>query len=235
VLGVLVFPLALLVPDSIRKTALIQRTIHYAFRLFLKVVQTARVMDFHLDGAELLRNSGPGLVIANHPTLLDVVMIISYLPQADCIVKEALWHNFFLRRIIASAGYIPNNDGPEVAQEAIDRVRKGRRVVIFPEGTRSLPNALRSFNKGFAHIAVRSPCPIWPVVMKCQPSALTKGRSVFSVPKKRARLSARAGPPLNPVAYYDPADSVSLAVIKVTAAVKHYFEERVDYSEFGQA
>ncbi len=190
-------------------------------------------MEFYFNGEDALIRSGPGLVIANHPTLLDIVVLISRLPQADCIVKKQLWDNMFLKGIVAAAGYIPNDDGPGLLSEATKRIKKGRKVIIFPEGTRSLPERLRPFSHGFAHIAVRAPCLLWPVVITCRPSALTKGRSVFSVPHTRAQLTASAQEPLNPANYYDKADSASIAVRKVTAAVERYFEEKLEDGEFG--
>jgi len=191
-------------------------------------------MEFRFEGEGLLESCGAGVIVANHPTLLDVVVLISRLPQADCIVKKELWSNFFLRRIVAWAGYIPNDDGPELAQRAMERIREGRKVIVFPEGTRSLPDGMRPFSKGFAHIAVRSRSAICPVVISCHPPALGKGRSVFSVPERRARLSAAVGEPLNLAEFYDEADSAAIAVRKVTAAVQRYFEERVDYGESGK-
>ncbi len=188
-------------------------------------------MEFQFAGMEHLSRGGGGLIIANHPTLLDVVVLISALPQADCIVKKELWDNFILRRIVSSAGYIPNDNGPELAQRAMERVRLGRKVIIFPEGTRSVPGGVRPFTKGFAHIAVRARCLLWPVVMTCRPPALSKGQSVFTVPATRARLSADAREPINPADFYDPADSASLAAKKVTSAVQGYFEERMNYGK----
>jgi 1-acyl-sn-glycerol-3-phosphate acyltransferase len=216
------------------KSAFIQKIIHRCFRLFLWFIEMVKVMEFDFEGEAVLTRGGGGLVIANHPTLLDVVVLISRLPQADCIVKKELWSNFFLKGIVAAAGYIPNDDGPGLVSAALERVKKGRKVIIFPEGTRSLPEGLRPFTHGFAHIAVRTPCALWPVVMTCRPSALTKGRSVFSVPRTRARLTARAQEPLNPTNYFDGTDSASIAARKVTAAVQRYFEERMGHGESGK-
>src|ERR1022692_977693 len=105
-------------------------------------------MEFSVEDEKTLIGSGPGLVIGNHPTLLDVVVLISRLPQADCIVKKELWNNMFLRGIVTRAGYLPNDDGPGLVAAALERVKKGRRVVIFPEGTRSLPEGLLPFTHG---------------------------------------------------------------------------------------
>ena len=233
-LGAIAFPLMWMLPVSAaRKTGWIQKVIHYSFRFFLGFLEIFKGMEFRFEGVELLR-SGGGVIIANHPTLLDVVLLVSRLPQADCIVKKELWNNFFLRLIVEWSGYIPNDDGPELAQKAMERVRQGRKVIIFPEGTRSLPESLRPFTKGFAHIAVRSGCFLWPVVITCHPSTLTKDRSVFSVPVRRPRLQARAGESLDPAAYFDATDSASIAARKVTAAMQRYFEEKVDYAGFGK-
>jgi 1-acyl-sn-glycerol-3-phosphate acyltransferase len=232
VLAATFFLFGWLIPGTTeQKSTYIQKAIHRCFRLFLWFVQTFKIMEFDVEGEDSFSRSGPGLVIANHPTLLDVVVLISRLPQADCIVKKDLWNNLFLRKMVAAAGYIPNDDGPSLVSAALERVRKGRKVVIFPEGTRSHPERLRPFNHGFAHIAVRAPCLLWPVVMTCHPSALTKGRSVFNVPATRARLTASIREPLNPTDYYDGADSAPIAVRKVAAAVRRYFDEKVVQDE----
>jgi len=197
-------------------------------------IETFKGMEFRFEGAEFLKSPGAGLIIANHPTLLDVVVLISQLPQVDCIVKKELWNNFFLKLIVSWAGYIPNDDGLGLTEAAIKRLEEGRKVIIFPEGTRSPQEGIRPFNKGFAYIAVRSRCLLWPVVMTCRPAALMKGQSVFSVPLTRARLTAVAGKPLNPVDYIEAGDRDPIAARKVAAAVQRYFEEKLDDAELGR-
>ena len=186
-------------------------------------------MEFRFKGAEALRQSGPGLVVANHPTLLDVVMLISRLPQADCIVKKEVWDNFFLRGIVTCAGYLPNVDGPELIATAVEKVRQGRKLIIFPEGTRSLPTGLKPFTHGFAQIAVRAPCPLFPVLLTCRPPALFKGHGIFEVPETEACLEASFGETLHLEQWCEAADPVPMAVRKVVAQVRRYFEEKVNH------
>ena len=64
-----------------------QRIIHRAFQLFVRLGAGLRIFALSASGTERLRE-GPGLVVANHPTPLDVVFLISCMPQADCIVKR---------------------------------------------------------------------------------------------------------------------------------------------------
>jgi hypothetical protein len=64
-----------------------QRIIHRAFQLFVRLGTGLRLFALSESGTERLRE-GPGLVVANHPTPLDVVFLIPCMPQADCIVKR---------------------------------------------------------------------------------------------------------------------------------------------------
>ena len=86
-----------------------QRILHRFARFYLAVIQRAGIMRLSLVGAERLRRDGPHLVVANHPTLLDMVFLISALPQCDCIVNAPRSDNFFLRGLIRSAGYVRND------------------------------------------------------------------------------------------------------------------------------
>jgi hypothetical protein len=93
-------------------------------------------------------------VLANHPTLIDVVFLISLLPNADCVVKRVAC-NPFMRGPVRAAGYISNDDGAGLVDDCIAAVRAGGSLVIFPEGTRSVPGQPPRLQRGAANIAVR--------------------------------------------------------------------------------
>ena len=63
------------------------------------------VMSYEIKGLEKL-NRPNQLVLANHPTLIDIVFLISRMPFAGCIVKEKLWHNPFIKASVINAGLI---------------------------------------------------------------------------------------------------------------------------------
>jgi 1-acyl-sn-glycerol-3-phosphate acyltransferase len=207
----------------------VQRIIHYAFRFFLGLISALGGMRFVFYNHGALDQTKGCLLVANHPTLLDVVLLISRLPQADCIIKKELMFNPFLKAVVRWAGYIPNDGGTSVVQEAIDKVRRGRKVIIFPEGTRSTRRGLNSFTAGFAHIAVRAHCLIVPLFIHCFPSALTKEDGWFTVPRQRPVLGITVGTVVDPAVLYKTSDPVPVAVRKTTAAVEKYFQEKVDY------
>ena len=65
-----------------------QYVVHLSFRLFIWMMKTLGVLTYDISGAEKLNHHEPSLVIANHPSLIDVVFIISMLPTSLCVVKK---------------------------------------------------------------------------------------------------------------------------------------------------
>jgi len=173
-----------------------QNLIHRAMRAFIALGTALGLFELReRNGERLLR--GAGLVLATHPTLLDVVFLISRMPQADCIVKAEAWRNPFLRSIVSAAGYIPNTGGPGVVGACVERLRSGRAVIVFPEGTRSPIAGLGRFQRGAAHIALRAGGKITPVSIRCEPSALRKGQSWWDVPNEKLVYTLDVGDALS--------------------------------------
>ncbi|MEO8411522.1 MAG: 1-acyl-sn-glycerol-3-phosphate acyltransferase, partial [Propionivibrio sp.] len=104
-LTTLVFPLLVFIPGETRGLRA-RWVIHQSFRLFIWVMQAVGIMRFEVVGAQRLRTCRNALVLANHPTLIDVVALISLMPTASCVVKRALWQNPFLGGVVRSANYI---------------------------------------------------------------------------------------------------------------------------------
>ena len=76
------------------------------------------VLTVSVSGAARLQREGL-LVLANHPTLIDVVLLVALLPDADCVVKRAVARNPFMRATVRAAGYIVNDDGPALVEAGI--------------------------------------------------------------------------------------------------------------------
>jgi 1-acyl-sn-glycerol-3-phosphate acyltransferase len=164
-------------------------------------------------------------VVANHPTLIDVMLLIACLPQADCVVKRAHWRSPVLRRVMIGAGYLPNIDGDELIDACVDRLRQGRTVIVFPEGTRSPRGRLGHFHRGAAHIALRSGCAPIPVTIRCEPLAFGKGARWYDVPDRRVLITVEVGDPFV-LAPCDGSDR-SVAARRVTRVLRDFFEERL--------
>jgi 1-acyl-sn-glycerol-3-phosphate acyltransferase len=190
-LRLLYFPLLqLLVREPKRQQRLARLAVHHTFRFFIGYMRFLGVLRYELHGVERL--SRPGLLIlANHPTLIDVVFLISLVPNADCVVKASLAKNPFTRGPIQATRYLCNDSGPGLVQDCIASVKAGNNLIIFPEGSRTPLSGAMKLQRGAANIAVRGPCDITPVIIRCEPRGLAKGVPWWNVPPQRMHFTIR--------------------------------------------
>ena len=186
-LAVTVFPLlAVFSPAAESTQRRVRYVIHMVFRFFVWSVRRLGVIDVAVEGRQRLADCRGCLVVANHPTLLDVVILMSLSPRLQCVVKHQLWRNFFLRGVVSAAGFIRNDLPTEDLLERCAKVfAEGDNLLIFPEGTRTTPGATPKFLRGFANIATLSHVEIQPVVISCVPVTLSRGEPWYSVPPSR--------------------------------------------------
>jgi 1-acyl-sn-glycerol-3-phosphate acyltransferase len=202
-----------------------QRLIHLASRSFVRLMLLLGLARVRYEGLERLR--GPALVAANHPSLIDTPLLHCCLPQADFVVNPAWGEKALLRRVVAAAGYLRTDaGGVAVVREAAARLRAGRSVVIFPEGSRTPPEGMLPFQRGAAHIALAAGCDLVPVVIQVIPRTLVKGQPWAQVPARRPEWRIEVGQPIHPADHLDGSESRPLAARRLTALLQDYFEKR---------
>ena len=180
-LWALAFPmLALMVRKPARRQTLSRRLVQRSFAFHIELMRVLGVLSYEVRGRERLQRDGL-LILANHPTLIDVVFLISLLPNADCVVKSSLARNPFTRGPVRAAGYVCNDDGAGLVEDCIAAVRRGGNLIIFPEGTRSRRDARRKTHAKHGVL----PAPLGLAVL--QLAAVTKRRGL------RCSSSAVAG------------------------------------------
>jgi 1-acyl-sn-glycerol-3-phosphate acyltransferase len=193
VMTVFVFPAVNLVfRDRTRRAEIAQHIVHFAWKAFVRVMVVLRVIDFEADGADILRAETGTLVIANHPSLIDVVLIMSLMDRTQCVVKPAVWKNPFMRGVIRATNYIPNTGDPEqIIHDCVSALKAGNNLVIFPEGSRTVPGQTVRLQRGFANIAIRAGAPIRLVAVSCNPPTLRKGEKWYQSPPRRPLFRVR--------------------------------------------
>jgi len=164
---------------------LARRSIAASFRFFLNVTRWLGVMDYRIEGAELLRQERGTLIVANHPTLIDYVILASVMPETDCLVKSALLRNPFVSGVIRAADYLVNGQADELLPACRERLAKGDTLLIFPEGTRSRPGEEMVLQRGAANIAVRCGSDLRIVTIHCSEHLLDKRSRWYDVPPRK--------------------------------------------------
>jgi len=195
----------------------VQRSVQRAYRFFIGFMESVGLFRTRWIGLERLHAPGAKLVVANHPTLIDAAHVVSVLPQADCVVSPDWVDNPFLARSARAAGYFDARDGARVVGLCAERLRAGRTVLFFPEGTRSPEHGLQRIRRGAAHAAIAAGVPIVPVVILCQPRTLMKGQPFWDVPDRTPQYTLRVLDPIDPRDVMTPGMSPSVAARRMTA------------------
>lgn len=198
-LTLVVFPIIHILPTSSdMKVALIRSIIHLSFRFFVLLMQVIGVLKLEIQGHELLLRNKVSLIIANHPSLIDVIVLISLVKQTECVVKQGLWENPLLKGVVKAAGYISNSDPSGLITDCVAALENGRTLIIFPEGTRTVPGQPPKFQRGAANMAINTPVDITPIIIRATPNSLGKGDKWYQVPKHgRFHLSIQVAENIN--------------------------------------
>ena len=200
-LGLFVFPATMLLPGGpVRRRARMRSLVQRALRLFVRISNGVRVISYEFRGSERLGRPGQ-LIIANHPSLLDVVFIVAFTPAPCCIVKSAMFRNPFTRRVVRAAGYISNNPTDEMIHGAVAALRSGDSLVMFPEGTRTRPGRPLQFHRGAASVTVHAAEVLTPVYVRCEPLLLPKFVPWYRVPPRRPHFTLEVGQDIDLAAY----------------------------------
>jgi 1-acyl-sn-glycerol-3-phosphate acyltransferase len=182
---VFTIPISLLLPHD-KREVFAKKLIQLTFKSFVIIMWLLGVLRYKVEGFDKFEEAGQ-LVIANHPTLIDIVFLIAMIPNADCIVKSRLLSNPFMLGAIRFAGYIANDDPEAVIELSAQSLARGNNLIIFPEGTRSKRNEPLRLLRGAANIAVRTQHNLRPVIIDSDPLTLGKGEKWYWVPGKRVQ------------------------------------------------
>lgn len=203
VLGMLVLPLARLTTfDDTRRQRRSRACVSAALAFFAGFMRGVGVLRYSFDGRERLGRPGQ-LIIANHPTLIDVVFLLGLLPQANCVVKAALFGNPVTRSALRSTGYITNHTADEMIHTAERALQGGECLIMFPEGTRTTPDTSPRLHRGAANIALRGASVVTPVYIRCIPPTLSKREPWYRIPFRRPHFILQVGADIDPTPYRD--------------------------------
>jgi 1-acyl-sn-glycerol-3-phosphate acyltransferase len=140
-----------------------------------------------------------GLIIAaNHPTMLDALLIIARVPRGICIMRSSLMRNPFLGAGARMARYIRNDPPRGMIRSAVHNLREGGQLVLFPEGTRTVVPPVNPFRPGITLMAHMAQVPIQTVIIESDSPYVGKDWPIWRIPQfpvvVRLRLGQRFAP-----------------------------------------
>ncbi len=165
VLALLVFPwIRVFVHPKEKFQIEARKFVSASFRMFTNVMRALGVLSLKVGDRKAWRSIHGKVIIANHPSILDFVFIMSLVPNANCIVRGGLTKTV-LAGVIKQCYIVNSLDFDELCRLCKQTIDEGNNVIIFPEGTRTPRHGKNPYKKGAARIAYYSKCDVLPVLV----------------------------------------------------------------------
>lgn len=148
------------------------RSIDPVIRLWARLILRAAGIDLRVEGTEIIDPRQRYVLVANHYSYFDIPCIFVAIPQPiRFMAKKSLFSIPFFGWAIGRAGFIPidrknRRTAVKSFELAVERIRKGNTVVVFPEEGRSRQREMRPFQRGGYLLALRSGLPLLPVAIQ---------------------------------------------------------------------
>lgn len=205
-LGRLMLPLVVAFPGSPeRKRARREWFFLWTNRVFCFYMGMLRLVLYRRPPLPAdLPPSGQGyIVIANHPSLVDVLLLGATLPGLTSLAKASWYRSWVLGpllrhgkhvrgpepRALGQAGTDSEDADAPVLERMVEHLRAGYPLLVFPEGSRSHERTMRRFRRGAVEAAIRAQVPIVPVFISVAPPMLMKHQPWYEVPPRGGRFT----------------------------------------------
>jgi 1-acyl-sn-glycerol-3-phosphate acyltransferase len=146
-----------------------ENKVHNIANLWARMLLWLASIRVEVIGRENVLMDRPQIFMANHQSDVDVLIVLAHIPgQFRWIAKKELFKIPIFGKAMKNAGYIEiDRQNHEKAMKSLDeaaqKIREGKSVVTFPEGTRSKDGTVKPFKQGMFHLAIKAGVPIVPI------------------------------------------------------------------------
>ena len=163
------------------------------YRGFWTFTQWLGLMRIDYTALDALSRDGGLIIAANHPSMLDALLVIARVPRGICIMRSSLMRNPFLGAGARLARYIRNDPPRAMIRGCVTNLQQGGQLVLFPEGTRTVQAPINRFRPGITLIAQMAQVPIQTVLIESESPYLGKGWPIWRVPEFPVVINVRLG------------------------------------------
>ena len=179
-----------------------QRMLSGVFRFFIGYLRFTDLLRLDAKSLRVLRDgtAPPGILAPNHLALWDAVFLIAACPNPACVMKNPILRNPLLGGGARLAGFIPNEPLSRMLRDAVQAVRSGDTLILFPEGTRTRSDQalINPLKGGCAIIACQAGASVCPVFIRNSSRFLEKGWPPWRKPAFPVHVAIDLGEPMKP-------------------------------------
>jgi 1-acyl-sn-glycerol-3-phosphate acyltransferase len=168
--------------------------INIGLKFYVLFLQAFCGCRFNISATRHELGKGSGVLIANHPSLLDALILLAIVPNTVCVMKSSLLDNPLFGAAARLAGFIRNSDPFDMIALGKEVLEVGGNLLLFPEGTRSVDHRkVNPFNSSVAVLSSKLDLPIRTFLITYDQSFLGKLQRFPAIPRLPMIISVRVG------------------------------------------
>lgn len=220
-----VFPLAKIFVKKKQRRDYLCTLIHDSWAFFTEFMESTGSIKLNIKNADrdFLYGLKGKVIVANHPSFIDIVLLIGLIPHSLCIVKKVVKKNIVMSNIVTSLYLINDEDNEKLKEDAKSALEQGYNVVIFPSGTRTQEGEDLKLYKGAASIAIHSDAEIIPLHIECDSKFLAKNQKIYDAGEETVNYTISINEKINVSDYKD----LNLDEIKLRNLINSIIKELI--------
>jgi 1-acyl-sn-glycerol-3-phosphate acyltransferase len=163
------------------------------FQVYLGLLERWGIIELEFLGFEDAGSWSGSLIAPNHPSILDVLLVMSRVPSLDCVMNAHLLRNPVTAGGAHLCNFIQNDSLRPMIKVCRENLEKGSNILIFPEGTRTVTPPLGPFHHIYALAAKSANAPIRTILIECDSDYFGRKFSYFKPARCPMRFRLTAG------------------------------------------
>ena len=168
--------------------------IHYAWKFFVNFMIMLGLFKLEIKKLSKIENK---IIVATHPSFIDIVILIALIPHSTCFVKKELAHNPILKNLVNSIFITNEVDLDELKSKSKEMLDMGFNVIIFPSGIRHRRNEFPKIKKGASLVALNSNKNIIPIKFFTDYDFMFINQPFYEVGEHRVTFEVEQMPEIN--------------------------------------
>ena len=168
--------------------------IHYAWKFFVYFMMILGLFKLDIKNLSKIENK---VIVATHPSFIDIVILIALIPHSTCFVKKELAYNPILKNLVNSIFITNEVELEELKSESKKMLDLGFNVIIFPSGIRHRRNEFPKIKKGASLIALNANKNIVPIRFFSNDDFMFINQPFYEVGEKRVTFELEQLPEIN--------------------------------------
>lgn len=163
------------------------------YRAFWTLASLSGMLKIESSALDRFRDEAGLIIVANHPSMLDALILVARLPRSACIMKAEPMKNLFLGSGARLARYIQDDSARSMVRLTVQDLKRGGQLVIFLEGTRTTVRPVNPFRPGVTLIDKVANAPIQTVFIDTDSPYLGKGWPIWKLHPLPVLFTVRLG------------------------------------------